>query len=82
MKLLLRCENLPCCHAFDFHFGRICCTGGQYTRKFAKEIPWHKIRGLRNRMVHEYFDINSQALWQIAPVEAPQLKAPLLVLFG
>jgi uncharacterized protein with HEPN domain len=29
------------------------------------EIDWHKIRGLRNRIVHAYFGINYSIIWSI-----------------
>jgi uncharacterized protein with HEPN domain len=29
------------------------------------EIDWHKIRGLRNRIVHAYFGINYHIIWSI-----------------
>ena len=40
-------------------------------------IPWQNIRGIRNRVVHEYFDIDSQILWIVVSIEIPKLKAPL-----
>ena len=40
-------------------------------------IPWQNIRGIRNRVVHEYFDIDSQILWMVVSIEIPNLKAPL-----
>lgn len=29
------------------------------------EIDWHKIRGLRNRVVHNYFGIDYSIIWSI-----------------
>ncbi|MDF2434371.1 MAG: hypothetical protein JWP44_4002 [Mucilaginibacter sp.] len=29
------------------------------------EVDWHKIRGLRNRIVHNYFGINYYIIWTI-----------------
>ncbi len=29
------------------------------------EIDWHKIRGLRNRIVHNYFGIDYNIIWSI-----------------
>jgi uncharacterized protein with HEPN domain len=40
-------------------------------------IPWNEIRGLRNRLVHQYFDIDSQILWLVVSTEIPALKVPL-----
>ena len=42
------------------------------------EIEWHKIRGFRNRIVHDYIDIDYEVVWQIKinylPVLIKQLK--------
>jgi uncharacterized protein with HEPN domain len=46
-------------------------------RAQAPEVEWHKIRGMRNRLAHEYFDIDSRILWNVATVEGPKLTAPL-----
>ena len=40
-------------------------------------IEWHKLRGMRNRLIHEYFDVDSQILWTVATVEASELLLPL-----
>lgn len=37
------------------------------------EIPWHAIVGMRNRLVHAYFDINLDILWQTLQQEIPVL---------
>ncbi|GAC1309367.1 MAG: DUF86 domain-containing protein [Mucilaginibacter sp.] len=29
------------------------------------EVDWHKLRGLRNRIVHGYFGINYKIIWSI-----------------
>ncbi len=29
------------------------------------DIEWHKIRGFRNRIVHDYIDIDYEIVWQI-----------------
>lgn len=46
-------------------------------RAQAPDIEWHKIRGMRNRLAHEYFDIDSRILWAVASIEGPKLKVPL-----
>ena len=40
-------------------------------------IPWRAIVGMRNRLVHAYFDINTEVVWQTIMVEIPAL-VPLL----
>jgi uncharacterized protein with HEPN domain len=37
------------------------------------EIPWQQIRGMRNRMVHGYFDIDLQVVWATLESAIPQL---------
>ena len=44
------------------------------------EIPWHQIAGLRNRIVHEYFDVDVDLVWEIVRTELPGLKVALKAL--
>ena len=37
------------------------------------EIDWHKIRGFRNRVAHDYMGINYFIVWQIREVFLPEL---------
>ncbi len=37
------------------------------------EIPWSAMIGMRNRLVHAYFDINLQILWQTTQEDLPRL---------
>ena len=37
-------------------------------------IPWSKIVGFRHRLVHDYFGLDLDAVWQIASSELPILK--------
>jgi len=38
------------------------------------DIPWEKVAGLRNRLVHEYFDIDHKLVWNILEKSYPNLK--------
>ncbi|MFH1872284.1 MAG: HepT-like ribonuclease domain-containing protein [Pseudomonadota bacterium] len=40
-------------------------------------IPWLQIVGMRNRLVHAYFDINLDILWDTVQIALPVLLAPL-----
>lgn len=40
-------------------------------------IPWHAIIGMRNRLIHAYFEINTQIVWETVTVEIPAVL-PLL----
>jgi uncharacterized protein with HEPN domain len=39
-----------------------------------QELPWSQIIGLRNRLIHAYFDINLGIVWDIAQNDLPVLK--------
>lgn len=36
-------------------------------------IPWRTIIGMRNRLIHAYFDINLDIVWHAATVEIPKI---------
>jgi len=38
------------------------------------EIEWHKVVGLRHRIVHGYFGIDLEIIWQILRRDLPELK--------
>jgi uncharacterized protein with HEPN domain len=35
------------------------------------QIPWKAIVGMRNRLVHAYFDVDTDVIWQTIQVELP-----------
>lgn len=41
------------------------------------EVPWLHIVGMRNRLVHAYFDINADILWDTVLLALPQLLEQL-----
>ena len=43
------------------------------SREQLPEIPWADIIGMRNRLVHAYFDINLEILWQTVEQDLPPL---------
>jgi uncharacterized protein with HEPN domain len=48
----------------------------------APEIEWRKIVDLRNILVHEYFGINHQVIWDIIHTKLQPLKAACEKLMG
>lgn len=47
------------------------------TRSAYPDIPWGQIRGMRNRMVHEYYDIQADRVWATVQDDLPTLIARL-----
>ena len=41
------------------------------------DVPWPQIVGMRNRLVHAYFDINANILWDTVLLALPELLAQL-----
>jgi uncharacterized protein with HEPN domain len=37
------------------------------------QVDWHKIRGFRNRIVHDYIDIDYEIVWQLRTDNVPVL---------
>jgi uncharacterized protein with HEPN domain len=46
-------------------------------RAQAADIPWPKIMGMRNVLVHGYFDIDTEIVWQAVTHDLPSLKPAL-----
>lgn len=42
------------------------------------EIDWHRIRGLRNRIVHDYFGVDLQIVWRITFDQIPVLISEIV----
>lgn len=38
------------------------------------KIPWSKIVGMRNRLIHEYFGINKKIVWETCASDLKELK--------
>ena len=47
------------------------------TRRMHQTIPWREIVGMRNRLVHAYFDIDLPLVWDTACDDLPVLIARL-----
>lgn len=50
------------------------------TRAAHSDIPWSAIVGMRNRLVHAYFDIDRDVVWTAATKEIPALLPRLQAL--
>ncbi|HEX5394631.1 MAG TPA: DUF86 domain-containing protein [Rhodocyclaceae bacterium] len=41
------------------------------------EIPWHQMKGMRNRMAHGYFELDLDVVWETIQVAIPDLETKL-----
>jgi uncharacterized protein with HEPN domain len=46
------------------------------------EIPWSQIIGMRNKIAHDYSDVDVQEIWRTATRDIPQLKQAIAKLIG
>lgn len=42
-----------------------------------QQIPWQQLRGYRNRLIHEYFGVDYEIVWDIIENELGQLLGQL-----
>jgi len=59
-------------------------VAGEATKKIPKNIrvkypviPWKKMSGMRDKLIHEYFGIDIEILWKVAKDEIPPLKTTI-----
>ncbi len=45
--------------------------------KAHSDIPWQDMVGMRNRLIHAYFDLDMDLIWQTASRELPDLISRL-----
>lgn len=47
------------------------------TREQMPDVPWREAIGIRNRLIHAYFDVDLDVLWKTALEAVPALRKQL-----
>lgn len=50
------------------------------TKAAHADVPWKAIIGMRNRLIHAYFDIDTETVWNTATAEIPVILPKLRAL--
>ncbi len=55
-------------------------AAGQVSKEFVRtnpQIPWPAITGLRHKLIHDYFEVDLNVVWQTATKNVPEV-VPLI----
>ena len=75
-------SNKILCHAVIYNLQCIGENAYKLTREFVTsnpEIDWASIEGLRHVLVHDYYTVNMEMVWNIIEKDLPELKRWLVV---
>lgn len=57
--------------------GEAACQIQQHAPEFVdaySQLPWIEMRGMRNKMIHDYFDVDVNVVWNTVRDDLPRLK--------
>ena len=52
------------------------------TKRLFSDIEWKQIVGMRHILIHEYFGIDANLVWQVIRNDIPNLKAAITNVYG
>ena len=73
-------KTLSACAFAVSQMGEIVKEISDDTRNAHPTIPWKSIRGMRNRIVHDYENVDYAVLWSTIKTSLPELKEQLTTL--
>ncbi|MFA0747164.1 HepT-like ribonuclease domain-containing protein [Fervidibacter sp.] len=54
--------------------GEACRHISDELRQKYPAVPWSQIIGMRNRIIHEYFNVDLNIVWEVVQKDLPELK--------
>ena len=51
-------------------------AAGRLSPEFVKahlEIPWREITGIRHKLIHDYFEVDTEVVWRTATENVPEV---------
>lgn len=70
-------KTITACAFTVSQIGEIVKEIDEETTKKYKDIPWNSIKGMRNRIVHDYENVDLSVLWGTIKESLPELKDKL-----
>jgi uncharacterized protein with HEPN domain len=55
---------------------------GETVRAAHPQVPWKKIAGMRDRVIHGYFQVDLDIVWEVVEKELPTLRQQLTAILG
>lgn len=59
--------------------GKIVKADPSFPDRFA-EVEWAQMRAMRNKMIHDYFEIDPEVVWQTVKADFPKLRREIVAI--
>ncbi len=43
-------------------------------RQYAPDVPWKRMAGMRDKLIHQYFGVDLRIVWEVVQEELPPLR--------
>jgi uncharacterized protein with HEPN domain len=75
-------KTVSACAFIIGQMGEIAKNISEETQEIHPEIPWKSIRGMRNRIVHDYENVDFSVMWTTIRKDIPDFERNLSVILG